>query len=295
MNRVTNLREGPPGGTAASRPSTDQGGPDGRRIGYAARVSTPFRDDASGLPPIPAAERGDRARCSFAQEQFWFVDQVTPGNVAHNFSWPVRLRGPLDVDALRRALAEVVRRHKALRTGFAVEDGGPVQVVSGPETFTLDIADVSHDASPETAARGLVDEETRRPFDLRERGLFRARLIRLRSSEHILHLVVHHIVFDEWSKVVLYRELGVLYDAYAAGIGSPLADPALQYADFAEWQRSELTEEALADDLAYWASELASAPTVLELPSDRPRPQVASLRGGRLRLPMPSDLKIYLV
>ena len=89
---------------------------------------------------------------------------------------------------------------------------------------------------------------------------------------------------------MLYRELGVLYDAYAAGIGSPLADPALQYADFAEWQRSELTEEALADDLAYWASELASAPTVLELPSDRPRPQVASLRGGRLRLPIPAQL-----
>ncbi len=262
------------------------------RVGYAAKSGTfdsaETRADAE-IPARAARELVHPPRCSFAQEQFWFVDQLSPGNVAYNFSWPVRLRGALDVAALDRAFAEVVRRHESLRTGFAVEDGEPVQLVGDPGAFALDVVDVSGETSPEAAAQHLVDEESRRPFDLGAAGLFRAKLIRLSATDHILQIVVHHIVFDEWSKILLYRELGTLYDAFAAGLPSPLPEPRRQYIEFADWQRSRLTGDALHTDLAYWTSELEGVPTVLELPSDRQRPQIASLRGARRRLPLPQE------
>jgi amino acid adenylation domain-containing protein len=261
------------------------------RIGYAARRAPLEHGTPAGIIPARGGNGGRPvAPCSFAQEQFWFVDQLAPGNLAYNFSWPLRLRGALDDAALERALAEVVRRHESLRTGFAVEDGRPVQVVGTEASFALDRADVSGDPDPEAAARRLVEEETRRPFDLRSAGLFRAQLVRVSPDDHVLQIVVHHIVFDEWSKVVVYEELGALYDAFSAGRPSPLPEPEVQYAEFAEWQRSRLTEEALRDDLAYWVEELADVPTVLELPADRARPAVATLRGARRRLPLPSQL-----
>src|SRR5947209_15715018 len=132
------------------------------RLGYAAKsAATLAHADAESSPVEPQVpilrdrspgEGQERARCSFAQEQFWFVDQVAPGNLAYNFSWPLRLRGPLDSDALARALAEVVRRHEALRTGFAVEDGEPVQVIGSQRAFSLARVDVAADADPEEAA-----------------------------------------------------------------------------------------------------------------------------------------------
>jgi amino acid adenylation domain-containing protein len=265
------------------------------RLGYAAKdpaaaagaQPAPLEPQA---PILPRRSPGEVPRCSFAQEQFWFVDQVTPGNLAYNFSWPLRLRGPLDSSALARALGEVVRRHEALRTGFSMEDGDPVQMIGSHQAFTLAKVDVGAEAAPEEAAQRLVDLETQRPFDLRRPGLFRAQLIRLADDDHILQIVVHHIVFDEWSKVVVYRELGDLYAAFAEGRPSPLPEPRAQYADFAEWQRSRLTDDVLGEELAHWTSELTGASTALDLPSDRPRPPVASMRGGRLRLPLPAEL-----
>ena len=290
MSLVTDLRERPPDRTDAAR-SSGESGEQAIRIGYAARAATFDADQRSWPSRLPSADRRMPVRCSFAQEQFWFIDQLTPGNLAYNFSWPVRLRGALDADALRRALDEIVRRHESLRTGFAAnEEGEPVQVIGAGDEFALDTVDVSAEPDPEGAAHRLVDEESQRPFDLRHRGLFRARLIHLSDTEHVLHLVVHHIVFDEWSKVVLYRELATLYGAYAAGSPTPLPAPRVQYADFAAWQRSELTDATLAPRLDYWTSELRDAPTALELPTDRPRPAVASLRGGRRRLPLPPRL-----
>src|SRR5581483_9069349 len=191
------------------------------------------------------------------------------------------LRGPLDPDALERALTEVVRRHEALRTGFSAEDGLPVQVIDDGRAIALERIDVSAESDPSEAARRLVDEETRRSFDLGSEGLFRARLIALGEKDHVLHLV--------------FRELAALYEAFVDGRPSPLPDPPVQYADFAEWQRSRLTADAMEPDLAWWAEELAGAPTALELPSDRARPPVASLRGARLRSPLPPESTARLV
>ena len=237
---------------------------------------------------MAGADRGTLRRCSFAQEQFWFVDQLAPGNLAHNFSWPVRLRGQLDTEALERAFAEVVRRHESLRTSFSLDEGWPVQVVSDGSEFAVERVDVSGKQDPEREALKFVDEETRRPVNLARPGLFRTRLIRLSDDDHVLHVLVHHIVFDERSKVVLFREVSALYDAYSDGCPTPLAKPEVQYSDFAEWQREQLTPKVLREELVHWRDELVGAPESLNLPSDRPRPAVSSLRGARRRLPLPA-------
>ena len=261
------------------------------RLGYAAGDAS--RTGAGGpvpeSPRVPGAARDGSLPCSFAQEQFWFVDQLAPGSAAFNFSWPVRLRGRLDTAALERALTEVVRRHEALRTGFALEDDQPVQVVAPAKPFSLRIVDLAAAPVPDEEAKQLVESEAQRPFDLRRGGLFRAQLLRLSEDEHVFHVVVHHIVFDEWSKVVLFRELGALYAAFRAGTESPLPAPALQYADFAASQRERLTDDVLREHLAYWVDELRGVPTALDLPVDRPRPAVAGTAGARRRLPLPDD------
>ncbi len=268
------------------------------RIGYAAKGSSfdraHARDSTARAMPViaprhPTSNQGGWA-CSFAQEQFWYVDQLAPGTVAYNFSWPVRLRGPLDVNALEQAVTEIVRRHEALRTRFVSEDGRPLQVIEESQPVRLAIVDVSDE---ETAPR-LVAEEGRRPFDLRRAAPFRAILLRLGDEDHIFQIVVHHIVFDEWSKTILFDELSTLYAAYHEGRPSPLPEPRLQLADFAEWQRSRLTEDALAGELAHWVRELAGLPASLDLPADRARPPIARLRGGKLRRPLPAELTASL-
>jgi amino acid adenylation domain-containing protein len=267
------------------------------RLGYAANdpaLIEPAEHEAFAADAFPRAAREHPQGCSFAQEQFWFVDQLAPGNLAHSFSWPVRLRGRLDATALERAFVEVVRRHEALRTMFSLEDGQPVQVVGAHDAFRLERVDISSERDPESVAQRLVDEDTRRPFDLGRQPAFRARLIRLSENEHVLQTVVHHIVFDEWSKVLLYRELSALYAAFAEGRPSPLAEPRAQLADFAAWQRSRLTEQVLQEELDHWQQELEGAPAVLDLPSDRPRPAVATMRGSRRRFPLPPELTAAL-
>ena len=260
------------------------------RVGYAAATAASAETDAARPDgPPPAGTSGARVRrCSHAQEQFWFVDQIVPGNLAHNFSWPVRLRGALDAAALERALSELVRRHETLRTSFALEDGEPVQVVADAAGFAVERVDLSRESNPEGEAQRSIDQETQRPIDLGAPRLFRARLLRLADDDHVLHILVHHIVFDEWSKVVLFREMNVLYDAYAGGRPSPLAQPSLQFGDVAEWARDQLSEDVVCRELAHWKGKLEGAPASLNLPADRPRPSVASMRGSRCRLSLPT-------
>jgi amino acid adenylation domain-containing protein/FkbM family methyltransferase len=253
--------------------------------------AAPPAEQDEEAPPIAHAPRERPLRCSYAQEQFWLVDQLTPASTAYNFSWPMRLRGPLDVEALDRAVTEIVRRHESLRTSFASQDGVPVQVVQDPGSISLSVVDLSENADPEQAAQSLVDELTQAPFELSVGPLFRMQLLRLGEEEHVLQIVVHHIVFDGVSKVVLYRELGALYEAFAAGREPTPAKMTIQYGDYAEWQRSWLVDERLDGELDYWRTRLQGIPAALDLPTDRPRPPVASLRGARLRKPVPRALR----
>ncbi|HLL48020.1 MAG TPA: condensation domain-containing protein, partial [Longimicrobiaceae bacterium] len=240
-------------------------------------------------------ERISRTRtepASFAQERLWFINRLQPDNDFYNISLALRLAGPLDAGALERALGEIVRRHETLRTTFQEREGGPVQVIAPFAGFALPAEDVpgGDGAEREAEARRLATAEARRPFDLAVGPLFRTRLLRLGAEEHVLLVTLHHIVTDEWSMGVLFRELGALYGAFREGRDSPLPALSIQYADYAVQQRARLRGEALERQLAYWKAQLAGAPALLELPTDRPRPAVRSSRGASERMELPGEL-----
>ena len=221
---------------------------------------------------------------SFAQQRLWFLDRMEPGSPAYTVAVPLHLRGPLRADLLERALDGVVRRHGSLRTTFTTLGEEPVQVVAPPAAFTLPLADLASLPAPERGreARRLAAEEAGRPFDLAAGPLFRARLLRLGAEEHVLLLAMHHIVTDGWSLGILFREISALYAASLAGAPPRLPALALQYADFAAWQRGG--GAAGEDELEFWREALRGAPPLLELPTDRPRPPVPTHRGASLPL-----------
>ncbi|HEV3049820.1 MAG TPA: amino acid adenylation domain-containing protein, partial [Longimicrobium sp.] len=210
----------------------------------------------------------------------------------YNIPMAWRLGGALDQAALERALGEIVRRHEALRSTVGEVNGSPVQVIAPFDGFALPVEDLSGvgDADREAAVRRRVGEEAARPFDLSAGPLFRAALLRPGSEEHVLLLTVHHIVSDGWSMGLLYRELATLYEAYREGRTSPLPELAVQYADYAAWQREHLRDGVLEGKLAYWRERLADAPALLELPTDHPRPPVQTFRGAHERIELPLEL-----
>ncbi|MBI4241077.1 MAG: amino acid adenylation domain-containing protein [Candidatus Rokubacteria bacterium] len=228
---------------------------------------------------------------SFAQQRLWLTDCLE-GSVAYTIPAAVRLTGRLDVPALERTLSEIVRRHEVLRTTFATVDGQPVQRIAPAEPLALPVTDLTSlaDAEREAAVRRRLAEEARRPFDLSRGPLFRPALLRCGREEHVLLLPMHHIVTDAWSIGVFVRECTALYRAFSEGRPSPLPELEIQYADFAGWQREWLRGDVLEAQLAYWAGRLAGAPPVLELPTDRPRPAVQSLRGARRSVTISSEL-----
>ncbi|MFD6286392.1 amino acid adenylation domain-containing protein, partial [Streptomyces sp. NPDC060205] len=247
-------------------------------------------DRANALPPVGVADRTQPLPLSFAQQRLWFLEQMDPEAAEYNVALPVWLRGDKpDVGALAAALGAVVTRHEVLRTRFVTgADGIPYQVIDQPaDTFPLALVDVSAERDPVAAARELVAADAVLPFALAADSPIRAMLIRVAPDEHVLMLSVHHIVFDEWSDQVFRRELAALYEAFSEGAPNPLQPPAVQYADFAAWQRQWLSGDVLDSQLAYWSEHLAGAP-VLELPTDRPRPLVRSTQGAALRFTVPA-------
>ncbi len=236
------------------------------------------------LAAPPLVRRGTRtAPLSFAQERLWFLDQLEPESPVYNLPAALRLAGALDPAALRRAIADVVARHEALRTTFRSVGGELVQEIGPPLPFTLPAIDLAGLGAPARAAEALrlARAEALRPFSLARGPLLRAALLLLARGEHALLWSVHHIVFDGWSLGVFLRDLGALYQPDAAADGAA-GLPALpvQYGDFAAWQRERLGGAALDGQLAHWRERLAGAPAVVELPADRPRPPRASFRGG---------------
>ncbi|HET6232844.1 MAG TPA: amino acid adenylation domain-containing protein [Longimicrobiaceae bacterium] len=245
---------------------------------------------ASASAEAPAASRreGGTFPLSFAQQRLWLVDRLQPGGSAYNMGVSLRLSGPLDVPALERALDEIVRRHETLRTTFADADGSPVQVIAPHAPRGLPVVDLSASPEAESEVRRLSAEEARAPFDLNAGPLFRTLLLRSSSTEHVLVLTMHHVVSDGWSMGVLLGELSALYPAFEAGQPSPLPELPLQYADHAVRQREQLAGAALERQAAYWKEALSGAPAMLELPADRPRPPVQSMRGAAYAFPLPA-------
>ena len=231
---------------------------------------------------IPRAPREGDMPLSFSQQRLWFLDQLEPGSPIYNITAAVELRGALDLDALRAALGEIVHRHEVLRTTFADVGGRPVQRIHATMPLALTFEDVSGEPEPGRAetVRRLTREEAERPFDLAAGPLLRVRVVRTGEGEHVALLTMHHIISDGWSTGVLIGELAALYNAFTTGGESPLAEPGLQYADFAAWQRAWLQGETLETQVGYWRKQLAGAPPLLELPTDFPRPAAQTYRGA---------------
>jgi amino acid adenylation domain-containing protein len=219
---------------------------------------------------------------SFAQRRLWFLHQLDPNNSVYNIPAPMRITSPLDVEALRRSLQEIVRRHETLRTTFSAVDGEPVQVVALSSDFNLEILDLRSvpEAERETEAQRLAQVEGQRPFSLTHGPLLRGKLLCLGGKGYVLLLTMHHIISDGWSMNVLLGELSALYSAFSTGKPSPLPELTVQYGDFAQWQRELLQGEAFEQQLTYWKTQLTGAPETLDLPTDRPRPAFQSYRGG---------------
>ncbi|MBQ1041225.1 MULTISPECIES: non-ribosomal peptide synthetase/MFS transporter [unclassified Micromonospora] len=221
---------------------------------------------AARITPRPA---GAEVPLSYAQERVWFMDQLAPGEAAYHIAVPLRVRGPLDVDALRAALTGLAERHESQRTRFPADaDGRPTVVIADTADVPLTVVD----APDEAAAQALVDAAAAEPFDLAGGPLLRALLIRLTAEEHVLFLAQHHIVGDGWSVDVLLRDLITLYRG-----GEPPALP-IQYGDFAVWETRELDGPQARAHVDYWKQRLAGI-TPLELPLDRPRPATQTYRG----------------
>ncbi|HST57474.1 MAG TPA: amino acid adenylation domain-containing protein, partial [Longimicrobium sp.] len=258
----------------------------------AERVEALRRAALPQLPPVVQTAHPDALPLSFAQERLWFLDQLDPGSTAYTLSWALRLRGSLDAAALERALGEIVRRHESLRTTFAVAGSTPVQMVAPFAGFALAVDDLSalDAAAREAEVRRRATREAARAFDLAAGPLFVAGLLRLAADEHVLLLSMHHIITDGWSMGVLYGELAALYPAYAAGAESPLPELDIQYGTWAAWQREQLQGPVLDGQIAWWRDQLAGAPALLELPTDRPRPPVQTHRGTHVPAEIPGAL-----
>jgi amino acid adenylation domain-containing protein len=229
---------------------------------------------------------------SAMQQRLWFLERLTPGTTAYVVPAAVRVRGALDRDLLRDAVTELVHRHESLRTVFAERDDTPVQVVA--PRVAVEIPEEDLRALPaamrEAACTERIAAEISAPFDLTAGPLLRMRLLRTADDEHLLVVVLHHIISDGWSVTVLFAEFAELYAAFAEGRPSPLPPLEIQYGDVALWERRHTQPQASAGALLHWKERLAGAPPVLELPLDHPRPPAQSFRGGSWHFDLPAQL-----
>jgi amino acid adenylation domain-containing protein len=252
------------------------------------------RGSAPPLPPILPAPRGDDLPLSFAQQRMWFLHRMDPSGAAYNIPMAVRLSGRLVIPAFAASLREVLRRHEVLRTHFPVEDGRPVPLVEETVEISPEIVDLSGLPEPEAELQEILSAQSRRHFDLETGPLLHSLLIRLGECEHVVLIVLHHIVSDAWSGAIFVRELATVYRALVTGRLSPLPELPIQYADFASWQREWLQGERLERELRPWLERLSGPLPVLELPADRPRAGLPSGRGGKRSLDISPDLLVAL-
>ncbi|MDX1523128.1 MAG: condensation domain-containing protein, partial [Anaerolineae bacterium] len=246
-------------------------------------------------PSIIPRRGGDNPVLSFAQERLWFLHQLEP-NSAYNIPDAFRLRGRLNIAALEQSLNDLVRRHEVLRTGFEMINGRPVQTVS-ELTVPLPVIDLQHLPAEERESQAihLMTDAAKQPFDLSQDAVLRAVLYQLSATDYILLLITHHIASDGWSAGILFQELAAFYESHTSN--SPLTLPPLpiQYADFAAWQREWFDSDALADQLAYWQSQLGPDLTTLNLPTDYPRPTKQTFQGARHAIQLSPQLSQRLL
>ncbi|MFD4658683.1 amino acid adenylation domain-containing protein [Kitasatospora sp. NPDC058444] len=253
----------------------------------AARSRAAGSEPEAAVPPRPEGAQV----ASFTQERLWLVERLSDGPALYNVHEVFRLRGPLDAAALGHGLTELVRRHEVLRTAFPERDGRPSPSVEPARPLDLPVTDLRTEPARHRTrlALDLVHSEILRPFDLATAPLLRASLLRVDEEEHLLVVVVHHIAVDGWSMPLLWDDLSELYRSRLEGRAHELPPLRIQYADFAHWQRTRLSDERLQGQLDYWTAQLAGLPP-LDLPTDRPRGPVRTGRGERITFTVPEAL-----
>ncbi|TCP59050.1 amino acid adenylation domain-containing protein [Tumebacillus sp. BK434] len=227
---------------------------------------------------------------SFAQQRLWLLDQLAPGSPLYNIPLVMRLTGNLNVQALEKSYNEMIFRHESLRTVFTQIEGEPVQLIREAIPLPIKILDIQDAKDVEAEIHEIAAAERARPFDLEKGPLSRLQLLKSGPEEHVLLLTMHHIISDGWSLNVFIQEIGLLYRAFSTGRPSPLSELSIQYADYACWQRDNLQGEALEEKRAYWREKLGGELSVLQLPTDRPRPAVQTHRGHVVDLSAPQAL-----
>ena len=268
-----------------------------------ARLASRVGGGADRLEPLVAAQRPAlvplsvaQVPLSFAQSRLWFIDQLQGPSAIYNMPVGLRLRGTLDVEALRAALGDVVGRHESLRTLFPAREGIPQQVVIPVERADLGWQVIDASGWPEARLEEAIGAVARRPFDLAAEIPLRAQLFRIGEDEHVLVGVVHHIAADGWSIRPLVADLRVAYASRCAGRAPGWAPLAVQYVDYTLWQRAQLgdledSESRIAAQLRFWQQALAGMAERLALPTDRPYPVVADYRGASVVVDWPVELQ----
>ncbi|MGA9381124.1 MAG: amino acid adenylation domain-containing protein, partial [Phormidium sp.] len=250
-------------------------------------------------PPIVKRNNNSDLPLSFAQTRLWFIDQFQPNSALYNIPLALRIKGRLQIATLEQSLTEIVQRHEALRTNFITIDGQANQIIHAENNGKLIIVDLQHlgTTEQEIAAQEVVQQETVQTFDLANDSLMRTTLIKLGETEHILIICMHHIISDGWSMGVFVQELAALYKADTQNQPSledstqtSLTPLPIQYPDFALWQRQWLQGEILQTQLTYWKQQLADAPALLSLPTDRKRPSVQTYRGAHQKFDLSVEL-----
>jgi amino acid adenylation domain-containing protein len=242
------------------------------------------------LPPITPVNRDERLPLSFAQQRLWFLAQLEGESATYNMPAALRLEGPLDQEALEQSLRELVKRHDSLHTRFPSKQGQPSQEIEPAENWKLTVTDLQGWPQQNSEVQRLIKENAQHSFDLSNGPLFRCQLLKLGAQLHVLLINMHHIISDGWSIGIFIRESQILYQAFSQGQASPLPPLPIQYVDFAHWQRQWLSGERLERQSAYWKKQLAGAPTLLELPTDHPRPPVQSFRGAQVNFTLNTEL-----
>ncbi|MBH8565767.1 amino acid adenylation domain-containing protein [Nostoc sp. CENA67] len=258
----------------------------------AQEIATNQEKPSLQAPPILPIPRNQNLPLSFSQHRLWFFEQLVPSTALSNQSADIRLPGLQNPTALEQSFNEIIRRHEIWRTTFEMADGQPVQVIHPAPYIALPVIDLQTlpPAEGEAEALRLASVQAQKPFDLTELPLLRAILVRLSETDYRLYMTMHHLIFDGVSLYnVFLQELAVLYQAFCEGKPSPLPELSIQYADFAYWQRQWLQDEILAPQLNYWQKHLANL-SMLQLPTDRPRPAMETFRGARHSVKLPKAL-----
>ena len=231
----------------------------------------PQRQDCQNLP------------LSFSQQRLWFIDQLYHGSPFYNIPIAFHIQGQLNIAALEQSLNEIILRHEVLRTNFILVNGEPIQKIAPQLNWDLSIINLEHlwGNDWKSEVKQLAASSVKKPFDLAKEPLSRATLLRLSHQEHILLVTMHHIITDGWSWGVFLRELSALYNAFSKNQPSPLPELPIQYADFAVWQRDRIQDNFLATQLNYWKQQLQGELPVLQLPTDRPRPNTTTFGGAK--------------